>query len=117
MIDVTVERALLLIRIDQNRIDTDHPATFADHFDLVVADVALHVVKLSRVRVRNDQRLARKIDNLFETRRIDVGKIDNDAEALAFADEIAAKWRQSFRRGAARGKNSTVTGGVCPRMS
>src|SRR5438270_1322354 len=46
-----------------------------------------------------------------------MGKIDNDAEALAFADEVAAKRRKSFRRRAARGKNSTVTGGVCPRMS
>jgi hypothetical protein len=42
--------------------------------------------------VRNDERFGCQIDNLFEAGRIDVGKIDNQAELFAFADKIATKW-------------------------
>jgi hypothetical protein len=65
----------------------------ADHPDLFIGDVALDIVKFPGVRVRNNERLRRQIDNLFEAGRIDVGKIDNDAESLALADKIATKWR------------------------
>ena len=93
MIEVSIEGRVFLARADQDRVDPDHAAAFADHFDLFVANVALDVVKLPGVRVRNDQRLSRKIDNLFEPGRINVGKIDNQAELFTFADKIATERR------------------------
>ena len=63
MIDVMINRASLLGRTDQDRVDADHAAALADRFDLIIADVPLHVVEFARVGVRNDQWLFRKIDN------------------------------------------------------
>src|SRR5205814_175984 len=81
------------------------------------ADVALDVVKFSRVRVRNDQRLLRKIDNLFETARIDVGEIDDDADSLAFLNDFPAQRSQSICRRTACRENSTAAGGIAARVS
>src|SRR5882762_2562527 len=67
MIDITIERARLGIRANENRIHADNATALTDNLDLLVADVALDVVKLSYVRVRNDERFARKIDNVFES--------------------------------------------------
>src|SRR5439155_22974458 len=75
MIDITVQRGLLLCGTDQDRIDTNDAPALTDHFDLLVADVALNIVKFSGVRVRNNQRLRCEVDNLFEARWIDVGKV------------------------------------------
>src|ERR1700730_2150035 len=91
VVDVTIERRRLLVRANQNRIHTDHATASADHLDLLIADVALDVVKFPGVRVGNNQRFGCEIDNLLEAGRIDVGQIDNDAELLAFADEIATE--------------------------
>src|SRR5207247_504962 len=58
----------------------DNATAFPDNRDLLVADVALDVVKLSYVRVRNDERFVRKIDNVLESFWIDVSQIDEDAK-------------------------------------
>src|SRR4029453_117087 len=67
MIDITIDCARLRIRTNENRIYADNAAAFSDHLDLLVADVALDVVKLSHVGVRNNERFARKIDNILES--------------------------------------------------
>src|ERR1700676_5365766 len=111
-----IERALFLVRADQDRVYADYAAALADHFDLFVADVALDVVELARVGVRDDQRFRRKIDNLFEAFRVDVGKIDENIEPLAFAHEIAPKTGESIPRRAARCKNAAAAGSVAARV-
>src|SRR6266487_835145 len=55
VIDVTIESRFLLLRANEYRVDADDAATRADHFDLFIADVAFDVVKIPRVRVRNDE--------------------------------------------------------------
>src|SRR5205814_3661233 len=87
-----------------------------DDLDLRVADVALDVVKLSHVRVRNDERFARKLDNVLESFWIDVSQIDEDAKALAFAHDVAAKVRKAVARRAAWLENPAAARGVTPRM-
>src|ERR1043166_708077 len=79
MIDVAIERALVPVWTDEDRIDADDSAALADHPDLFVADVALDVVKFSRIRVRNDRRFGRDREDLLEAGGIDVSKIDNHA--------------------------------------
>ena len=68
VIDVTIERALFFLWTHEHGIYADHAAPFADHLDLLVADVALDVVVAPDVRVRNDGRLCRHRQNLVETR-------------------------------------------------
>src|SRR6266704_1902767 len=72
VIDVTIDRARVVIRAKENRVYPDNTAALPDDLDLLVADVALDVVKLSHVRVRNDQRFARKLDNVLESLWIDM---------------------------------------------
>src|ERR1051325_5455254 len=96
MINVTIERGFLLVRTDENRINSDHTAPFADHFDLLIADIALHVVKFSRVRVRNDQWFGREIDNFAKAGGINMSEVEDDAEILAFPNKVAPERRQSF---------------------
>src|SRR5438094_6020935 len=84
VIDITINRARFGIRTNENRIYPDDTTALTDDLDLLVADVALDAVKLSHVGVRNDERFARKIDNVLESLWIDVRKIDDDAEALTF---------------------------------
>src|SRR3954451_3154231 len=91
VIDIMIDRALLFVRTDENRVYTDHATPFPNQPDLFVANVAFNVIKLPNVRVRNDQRFARKIDNLFESFRIDVGEIEDDPEALTLADNIPSE--------------------------
>ena len=43
--------------------------------------------------MRNNERLRRQIDNLFEAFRIDVREIDKDAEPFAFANQITPERR------------------------
>src|ERR1043165_9800410 len=117
VIDVTIERGFLLFWADENRIDSDHTTTFADHFDLLIADIALYVVKFSRVRVRNDERLGREIDNFAKAGGINMSEVEDDAEILAFANKVAPERRQSFWGRTGRRENSTMTGGVRSGMS
>src|SRR5712664_4479077 len=46
-----------------------------------------------------------------------MGEIDNDAEPFTFANNIATKRRQSFRRRAGRREDAAVTSGVRARVS
>src|SRR5262245_28422125 len=116
VIDITIKRARFGIRTNENSVYPDNTAALADDLDLRVADVALDVVKLSRIRVRNDERFARKIDNVLESFWIDVGKIDEDTKPLTFAHDIAAKVRQAVARRAAWLENPTAARGVSARM-
>src|SRR3984893_1328859 len=116
MIDIMIDRGLFLVLTDQDRVDANYSAALPDDLDLVIADVALDIVKLARVRMRNDQRLCRKIDNLVDPLRINVGKIDQNAEPLAFLNEIAPEIRQAVARRTARLENPTATGRISPRM-
>ena len=93
VIDITINRARFAIRTYENRIYPDDTTALTDDLDLLVADVALDAVKLSHVGVRNDERFARKTDNVLESLWIDVRKIDDDAEALTFPHDIAAEIR------------------------
>ena len=49
VIDIAIERRLLLLRAHEDRVDADDAAARADHFDLLVADVAFDVVVMPRV--------------------------------------------------------------------
>src|SRR6266446_4243282 len=59
VIDITIERARFGIRTNEDRVYPDNTTAFTDDLDLLVAHVALDVVKLSCVRVRNDERFTR----------------------------------------------------------
>src|SRR5207249_457784 len=99
-----------------NRIYPHNATALTDNLDLLVADVALDVVKLSHVRMRNDERFGGKIDNLLESFWIDMGKIDEDAKPLAFAHDVAAKIRQAVARRTAWLENPAAAGSVTARM-
>ena len=116
VIHITIERARFRIWTNEDRIYPDNTTALTDDLDLLVADVALDVVKLSHVRVRNDERFARKIDNVLESFWIDVSQIDEDAEALAFAHDVAAKIRQAVAWRAAWLENPAAARGVTARM-
>src|SRR6266850_3880478 len=59
VVDITVEGRIFLCRADEDRVDPDHAATRTNHSNLLVADVALDVVKAARVGVRDDKRFGR----------------------------------------------------------
>src|SRR4030095_6986032 len=93
VIDITIDRARLRIRTNENRIYADNAVTFSDHRDLFVGDVALDIIKLSHVSVRNNERFARKIDNVLESLWINVCQVDDDTEPLALAHKVATEIR------------------------
>src|SRR6058998_3237380 len=72
VIDVMIDRAAFGFRTNENRVYANNTAALADDLDLLVADVALDVAKLSHVGVRNDERFARKLDNVLESLWIDM---------------------------------------------
>src|SRR5207249_2162657 len=98
VIHITIERAGFGIWTNENRIYPHNATALTDNLDLLVADVALDVVKLSHVRMRNDERFGGKIDNLLESFWIDMSKINENAKALAFAHDVASKIRQAVAR-------------------
>ena len=59
VIDIPIERRLFLFRADEDRVDPNDATARTNHFDLLVAHVALDVVKAARVRVRDDERFGR----------------------------------------------------------
>src|ERR1041385_3856079 len=59
VIDITIDRARCGIRTNENCVYPNNATALADDLNLLVADVALDVVKLSHVRVRHDERFAR----------------------------------------------------------
>ena len=83
---------------------------------MLVADVALDVVDVPRVGVRDDQRLRRQGADFFEAGRIDVREIEHDPEPLAFLHQFAAEGRQALRRRTAGGKNPARRSRVRPRV-
>src|SRR5205085_4469686 len=116
VVDVTIERGFFLMRTDQHGVDADDATARSDGFDLFVGHVPLDVVIFSRVRVRNDHRLRRHLDDIVETRRADVGEVDDDAELFAFANYVAAEWRQPVTRRTAGGEEPAIARGVTPNM-
>ena len=72
VIDIMIDRAAFGFRTNENRVYANNTAALADDLDLLVADVALDVAKLSHVGVRNDERFARKLDNVLESLWIDM---------------------------------------------
>ena len=116
MIDITIDRARLRVWANENRIEPDHAAALTNDLDLFVGDVALDVVKLSRVGVRNNERFARQIDNVLESPWVNVRKIDEDAEPLALAHQVAAEICQAVAWRTARLENPAAARGVAPRM-
>src|SRR5215469_6010471 len=59
VIQITIQSARFCIPTNKNRVYPNNTTTLTDDFDLLVADVAFDIVKLSRVRVRNDEWFAR----------------------------------------------------------
>src|SRR6267154_4418910 len=108
MIDVMVERAFFFSRAHEDGVDADNPASFTDHPDLFVIDVALDVVVSANVRVRHDGRLCCDGENLVESGGINVRKINDHAERLAFTYDLATKRCQTVSERAARRENSPV---------
>ena len=114
VIDITIECRFFCARAHQHSVYSNHPAPFADHFDLLVADVALDVVITPRIRVRNDGGSSRELQNFFEARRVDVGQIDNQTKRFAFPHDFAPKRSQAVARRTAGRKDSPVAGGIAP---
>ena len=54
VIDVTIESACFFLWTHQDLINANHTASFPDHFDLVVADVALDIVVAPDICMRNN---------------------------------------------------------------
>ena len=108
LIDVVVERAFLFSRAHEDGVDTDYSAPCTDLPDLFIANVALDVVVPANVRVRHDGRLYCNRENLFEPCWIDVRKINNHAECLAFTHDFATKRGETIPRRPARCENSAV---------
>src|ERR1700757_3952537 len=91
MVDVPIERAFVFSRAYKDGVDADHPAPFTDHLDLFIANVALDVVVAADVCVRHDGRLRCDRENLLKPGWIDVRKINNHSERLAFTRDLATK--------------------------
>src|SRR5207244_6239156 len=116
VIDIAIEGRIFFFWTNKNRIDSDHAAARAHHFNLLVADVALDVVVLARVSVRNNHRSSGVFQNVVETGRVDVRKIENHADSFAFPDQLTSEGRQSFGRRSGRCKNPAAAGGIAARM-
>ncbi len=93
VIDVTVERGLRFRAAGEDGVDPDDAAARADHPDLLVAQVALDVVKAARVAVRDDQRLAGQRADFLEAGGVDVRQVEDDPEPLAFLHQLAPETR------------------------
>ena len=91
VIDVTIERRFFFVWANKDGVNTDHTATHAYHFDLVIADVPLHIIEMSGVCVRHDDGSLRQRANFLEANRIDVRQVEQNAEPITFGDEFAAK--------------------------
>src|SRR5207244_6875309 len=98
VIDIAIEGRIFFFWTNKNRIDSDHAAARAHHFNLLVADVALDAVLLARVSVRNNHRSSGVFQNVVETSRVDVRKIENHAASFAFLDQLASEGRRAFLR-------------------
>jgi len=93
VIDVTIHGAFLFLRANEHGIYADDAAAFPDHFDLLIANVALDVVIAADICVRHDGWLCCDGQNFVETRWVDVRKINYHSELLAFSHHITSKTR------------------------
>src|SRR5262249_39157246 len=116
VIDVPIERAFFRSRAHEDGIYADHPATFSNHLDLFVANIAFDVVVPADVRVRDDGRLRCDRENLVKPGRVYVRKINNHAERFAFTHDVATKRSEPLPWRAARGENSAVSRRIASRM-
>ena len=112
VIDVAIESRLFLTRTYQHGINANDSVPFANHFDLLIADVALDIIVFARVGVRNNYWSGGVFQNVVEARRVYVRKIENQAEAFAFPDQLTAEAGQSFGRRSGRRKNTATAGGT-----
>ena len=108
VIDIAIEGRIFFFWTNKNRIDSDHAAACAHHFNLLVADVALDVVVFARVGVRNNHRSGGVFQNVVEAGRVDVRKIENHADSFAFPDQLTSEGRQSFGRRSGGCENAAV---------
>src|SRR5215469_1700882 len=98
VIDVTIESAFISLRTYQYGVNANYTTAFADHFDLVIADVPLDVVIMADIRVRDNWWLCRDRQDILEASRIDVSEIDNHAKDLAFSHQIPTKPAKTLLR-------------------
>src|SRR5204863_8884 len=109
LIDIAIEGRIFFFWTNKNRIDSDHAAARAHHFNLLVADVAL-------VSVRNNHRSGGVFQNVVEAGRVDVRKIENHADSFAFPNQLTAEGRQSFGRRSGGCENPAAAGGIAACM-
>src|SRR6266853_601354 len=72
VIDVTIHGALFFPGAHQHGIYADYAAAFADHLDLLIANVALDVVIAADICVRHDRRLCCNRKNFVKPGSVDV---------------------------------------------
>src|SRR4029453_87766 len=117
VVDVAIESAFFFFWTYQHRVNANHTVPFPDHFDLVIADVALDIVITPDVGVRNNWWPCCDRQNVVETGWIDVSKIDNHAERFAFSHQITTKVGKALPRGTGRRKDSAmscrIASGMC----
>ena len=116
MIDEAIDGGFFLSRADQNGVDPDDAPAFADHLDLLVADVAFDVVIAARIGVRDDQRLRRDLKDVVESGRADVGQIDHHSKPVAFFHDLAPKRGQAAARRTTGCEERTIAGRIPARM-
>src|SRR6185312_14847284 len=83
VIDIAIEGRIFFFWTNKNRIDSDHAAARAHHFNLLVADVALDVIVLARVGVRNNHRSGGVFQIAAKPGRFEVPKIKNPPTSSA----------------------------------
>src|ERR1700720_4367075 len=96
MIDIPVERRLLLAWTHEHGIDPDDAAPFTNHPDLFVTRIAFDVVIPPRIAVGHDERSRRERENLIEAHRVNVGEINHHAERFTGLNQVAPKAGQTI---------------------
>src|SRR5436190_22860027 len=98
MIDIPVDGRLLLAWTHQHRVDSDNTPPLTNRPDLFVTQITLDIMISPRIAVGDDERPARVRENIFETRWINVGEVDNDAECIAGLNQVAPEAGQTIAR-------------------
>src|ERR1700730_15079172 len=116
MIDVMIDRTLLWVSADQDRVNADNAAALPHNLDLLVSDVPLDIVKLTGVSMRHDERLAGEADDVLEPLGVDMCQIENHPQPFAFAYQVPSKGGEPIPGRARSCENPAATGGVATRM-
>src|SRR5438093_2894932 len=116
VIEIAIERAFFCSRAHEDGIHADHPAAFPNHLDLFITDIALDVVITAGVRVRDDRRLCCHRENFFKPSWIDMRKINDYPEYLAFTHHVLTKRSETFLWRTARCENSAVSCRISSRV-